>query len=295
MYKHFKTIDNLKASPSAVENAIQAALAEEQSGKVVKMKTKHKYYKPISIIAASLAVIVALGVILFPRSGNSFYINASAAEVEKGYDYKNSTIGAYSTESSAQTEINTVTGKTTYMLEYELSNFYISGKNIETVTMKANNNCMYFDILKDKRMFRDYAVNNNTQYSDNERGQITLGCDSLTFDNAAADTEQQIDLSGKLAFVLEGDMSNPDISSKVNQLGQNILKEEKKLSKAEEHAIYEQDTQLEAEIIKAMLKNATIDVTVKFADGKTETQTINVNYYYDSAQRDTQWITFTLA
>ncbi|MBQ7504991.1 MAG: hypothetical protein IJT79_06730 [Ruminococcus sp.] len=292
---HLKAIDNLRASPQSVERALQAALMAEQSGKVKEMKATKKYYKPISIIAASLAVIIALGVILIPRNGNSFYINASAAEVEKGYDYKHSTIGAYSNESSAQTSINTDTGKTTYMLEYELTDFYISGKNVESVTMKANNKCTYFDILKDKSLFRNYAENNNTQYTDEERGAITLGCDSLTFVNDnPSDDEQKIDLSGKLAYVLEGDMSKPEIAAKIKQLGQNILKEQKQLTKKEEHAIYEQDTKLEAEIIKNTLKNATIDITVKFTDGKTETQTINVDYYYDSAQRDTQWITFTL-
>ncbi|MCR5653094.1 MAG: hypothetical protein K6F88_04760 [Ruminococcus sp.] len=291
---NIKAIDNLRASPQAVENAVQAALRVEQSGKVIQMKTKHKYYKPVSIIAASLAVIIALGVILFPRSNNTFYINASAAEVERGYDYKHSTIGAYSTESSAETKINTVTGKSTFMLEYVLTDFYVSGKNIESVTMKANKNCTYFDILKDKQLFKDYAVNNNTQYKKSDLGAVTLGCDSLTFENKALSKEQKVDLSGKLAFVIEGDMTNPEISAKVKQLGQNVLKENKSLTKKEEHEIYEQDTKLENEIIRETLKNATIDVTVKFSDGSKQTQKINVNYFHDSEQRDTQWVTFTL-
>lgn len=90
---YYNTIDNVRPSDSAVERAVEAALRADQSGKVTKMKAKHSYIKPLSAIAACMALIIALGAVFFPKSDNTFYINASAAEVDKNYDYKHSQIG----------------------------------------------------------------------------------------------------------------------------------------------------------------------------------------------------------
>lgn len=290
---YYNTIDNVRPSDSAVERAVEAALRADQSGKVTKMKAKHSYIKPLSAIAACLALIIALGAVFFPKSDNTFYINASAAEVDKNYDYKHSQIGAYSTESSAEQSINTKTGKSTFMLEYNLTDFYISGKNIESVTMKANKKCTYFDILKDKKAFTDTETNNHTQYKKDELGMIKHGCDSFTYINKKSTAEEQkIMLGGKIAFVLEGNLKNPKIVSNIRKLGENILKNGK--TKEEETAFYKEENRLESEIIKDTLNDATIDVKVKFTDGTEKVQTIAVDYYYDSSLRDTQWVTFTL-
>lgn len=290
---YYNTIGNVRPSDSAVEKAVEAALRADRSGKVKEMKIKHSYIKPLSAAAACMALIIALGAVFFPKSDNTFYVNASAAEVNKNYDYMHSQIGAYSTESSEEQSVNTKTGKSTFVLEYDLTDFYISGKNIESVTMKANKNCTYFDILKDKKAFTNTETNRHTQYKKDELGMIKHGCDSFTYVNRNPSAEEQkIMLGGKIAFVLEGYLKNPKIVSNIKKLGENLLKKGK--TKEEETAVYKEETRLESEIVKDTLTDATIDVKVRFTDGTEKVQTIAVDYYYDSSLRDTQWITFTL-
>lgn len=80
--KYYSTIDSLKPSRKAVDAAVANALRLEKSGKVIEMKPANNKKKltAIGTIAASLALIIALGAVFFPH-GNSLVLKVNAAEL----------------------------------------------------------------------------------------------------------------------------------------------------------------------------------------------------------------------
>lgn len=137
---YYNTIDSIHASETAVDKAVEAALNADQSGKVKEMKAKHRYIKPIGAIAACMAVIIALGVALFPRSENTFVLTAHA------YDYLDTKLNE-----NAFTSISNITSggeayiydknweKVNIVLHNDQINLSCEGKNIDTVTYSLKN------------------------------------------------------------------------------------------------------------------------------------------------------------
>ena len=80
--KYYSTISSLKPSRKAVDAAVANALRLEKSGKVIEMKPANNKKKltAIGTIAASLALIIALGAVFFPH-GNSLVLKVNAAEL----------------------------------------------------------------------------------------------------------------------------------------------------------------------------------------------------------------------
>lgn len=289
MDKKLKAISSLKASPEAVERAVEAALKAEESGKVIELeKTKKFNYKPVSIIAASLVFVIVLGFIFYPKSDNVFYLNASASEIAKGFDYDNSILGSYSLTASGSYSVNTTTNELSMIHEYYLSDFFICGKNIKSVTFKANKRCTYFDIVKNKKRF--------TNFIDLKRSKKELEflnaegylCKGFTYLNTnASKVEQNINLSKLFNISYEADLSNPKIKNNLEIIRNHFSTDKDKNS-------YKESEKAESNIIKEMIKGSSIAITVLYNDNSSETQTIDINYYTQYSTPETPWITFKL-
>lgn len=291
MDKKLKAISSLKASPESVERAVQATLKAEESGKVIKMeKTKKFNYKPVSIIAASLVAVFILGFMLYPKNENVFYLNASASEIEKGFDYKNSILGSYSSTISGSSSINTSTKDVSMIQEYHLSNLFINGKNIKAVTFKANKRCSYFDIVKNKDKFTNFVdIKKSKKELEflNAEGYLCKGFTYLNNNNS--NVEQSIDLSELFNVSYEADSKNETIKKNLDIIGKHLLSTDK-VKKS-----YEENEEAESKIVKEMVKDSSIDITVLYNDNSEETQTIDINYFTKPNDFDNQWITFKLS
>ncbi|MBR1731404.1 MAG: hypothetical protein IJ725_03090 [Ruminococcus sp.] len=89
---YYYAIENLKPSESAVNKAVSAALEAEKQEKIIELKPMNskKKFTIISVIAASLAVVIALSAVFYPselktakpvkNKDNSFFLVANAAE-----------------------------------------------------------------------------------------------------------------------------------------------------------------------------------------------------------------------
>lgn len=166
--KYFKGIDNLTPSQSALNRALEAARAEEQSGKVIKMKTTRKKFTLLGAVAASLALIITLGAVFFPSSvptdkkagENTFFITANAAELKNQLSDK-SVIGAFegSAETARLADFDNSNksdlydtgqfykdGYADFFMLYDMSKLSVKGDNIKSVSAKSNKKGVYFAV-----------------------------------------------------------------------------------------------------------------------------------------------------
>lgn len=272
-------------------------------------------------VCALVVVVLLTGVIIISsvRSENSFVITSYAAELPES-EQGGTVIGEFSNsaysgflmrDSDNKDEENSlyngtclnVQGKIDYFDIFELSELNIMGKNIESVTFKANKKFTYFSFSalghKDKKpdeildMFTDYDSIENSQYTKSQGTGFfaTKGrCDSFTYKNPEiSSNEQTINLSGYFSFVIESDRTDEEIDKCVDKIEKNYLAFEK-VSDSEEISYSnnseKSDEELNNEISQQVgiidrktLEGATIDVTVKFTDGSSQTQVIAVDYY----------------
>lgn len=125
MRTYKNALDKIKASES-FKNETVNMLVERQS-----RSRKHRF-APIAAIAASLAVVIALGAIFIPmtKSHNSFVIKANAAELNKN---SFTTIGELpATNWRADVDKSEVYAVADFMLK-------VQGKNIKEVTYSIEN------------------------------------------------------------------------------------------------------------------------------------------------------------
>ncbi len=152
--KYFKAIDSLVPPKSSVEKMMSAALEAEQSGKVTEMKAtrKLKKFSAIGAVAASLALVIALGAFFYPGAINKSKSNVgSTATKEKGFFMTAYAAEATGDESKAEkitsnkfVEIGKIVPTLGYATENQMGGFFnydirCEGENIEKVTYKIDN------------------------------------------------------------------------------------------------------------------------------------------------------------
>ena len=151
--KIFNAVDELEAPQNVVEKAVAAAEAAQQSGKVLEMKPKNnkKKYTIIGALAASLAVVIAMGAVFYPSANktattsknkdNSFFLVADAAETKRITDKDFTAIGTIE-PSGYDAEFDN--GKLREKVDYFYFNIACKGNNIKTVSYSISDNSRIF-------------------------------------------------------------------------------------------------------------------------------------------------------
>lgn len=271
-----------------------------------------------------VAVLFLTGIFVYTNyinSKNTFAIVASAAELQEG-GQNEAVIGVYSDSGYSGFEMcdfdykdenNALCnkhllneqGKIDYFNFFTLSELNIVGKNIESVTFKANKRFTYFYIeplYHDEKqleeileMFSDYDSIDNSQYPNGAGDGIfaeTGRCDAFTYKNPNITGEEQtINLGDYLEFVVESDRTDDEIDAAVDEIEEVYLaydlvldseNKEAKSVKVSDKSDEELENQLGKNtgvLCKKTLEGATIDITAKFTDGSTQTKVINVDFY----------------
>lgn len=315
--------DKVKLSKQQKNAIIMKALnAEQSSNKKPNAMNFILSFSYKRVTACVLVVALLLGSIIFIASSkpkNSFIITSSAAELPES-EQNGAVIGAFSNSAHSgflmrdfehNDENNPLysgtclnaQGKIDYFDVFELTELYVVGKNIESVTFKANKKFTYFSFNllghNDKTegeifdMFTDYESIDNSQYTKSEGSGFFAAkgrCDSFTYINPnISSDEQTLNLSGYFDFVIESDRTDDEIDKCVDKIEKNYSALEKVVTsdgisyrnnsgKTEEELTKELSEQVGL-IDKKTLEYADIDVTVHFADGSTQTNVIDVDYY----------------
>ncbi|MCH5298436.1 MAG: hypothetical protein J1E96_01610 [Ruminococcus sp.] len=141
-----QTMDSIRISNEAVENAIKNLKQPDAVGKVIKMKNKkHRFIKPVGAVAAALAIIIGAGIIFNINSmpseqgtHNSFFITANAAATDDEavkITKKFTTIGTVTPTISSWA----ATTSLSHICVSSDFNFNCVGDNIETITYRVKN------------------------------------------------------------------------------------------------------------------------------------------------------------
>lgn len=276
--KYLKAIDSLVPREESVEKTIEAITKAEQSGKVIEMKTTKKYRKftAIGAVAASLALVIALGALFYPaaikkaKNGtlsssstakqNGFFITANAAEAtsdeakpEKITSDKFVKIGKFVPSIGFATydvgdNGDKFNGRMVGLFNYDLR---CEGENIDKVTYKIDNSTFCIKngykpvIEKDGKndLFKSYSLNVG------ETGEYGA------YYSYTVDYDNQPDLSK-----YEEDIKAPlQILGAVN---------------------YEEATDSDAnwsEYYNSIFKDTVITVTATFKDGSKQSQKLQLN------------------
>lgn len=163
--------------------------------------------------------------------------------------------------------------------------------------------------------FSDYDSLENSQYTKAEFEEHSDGlygefCDGFTYTlKNPTDTEQIIEIGQAISLVVETDRTDSGIDEIMNEfceLSDKLLslRAENRSANGEFGIVSDEENKLEKkmeklnnQMVQKTVDGAAIDVTVKFTDGSTQTQKINVGYY--ESEEDSEYfspnITFSLA
>lgn len=330
--------NNIQLTESQKNTLIIGAMNSEKSPINIKVQKNNRifYFSWARAVACVLVVALVFGCAFaynYSGSKNTFSLTASAAELPES-EQSDAVIGAFSDSGCSEfamcdfdyTDENNPLynhhllneqGKIDYFNFFMLTELNVVGKNIESVTFKANKKFTYFSIEPlnhDEKeleeilaMFSDYESIDNSQYSRDEGDGFfaeTGRCDSFTYNNPdISDEEQKINLGDYISLVVESDRTDPEIDAAVDKIEEcysayetvlDTEKREAKLVKVSERSDDELNNQLAENLgimDKKTLDGATIDVTVKFTDGSTQTKVLDVDFHlnvedgvYDSPQ-----------
>lgn len=283
-------------------------------------KLKLNYGLWIKSVAAGLVVALIFGgVFAFTKNisaENSFVVVASAAELPES-ELNDAIVGAFSDGGRAEfamcdfdyvdvnnplysTHLLNGQGKIDYFNFFNLSELNIVGKNIESVTFKANKKFTYFSIepyyhaeksLEEiLSMFSDNDTLNNSQYAKDAGDGFHGYCDSFTYKNPdISDEEQTLELGGYISLVVESDRTDEEIDEYVKNI-EEVYSSYKTVdipdgrttvnnSNKTDEELMNESTKSVGEMDKKTLDGATIDITVNFADGSSQTKVLNVDFY----------------
>ncbi len=243
---------------------------------------------------------------------NSFFLTANASEYD-GLD--DNVIGVFSAEQGncfGFFDENNLTdesyvqngshpnksGKIDHFYTYRFSQLFVNGGNIESVEFSTDIKGLYFLYNNDNNGTEgqiECGQLSNSQYSQQEFDEFGDGiygkfCDSFIYKNNPQDTaEQKFEIShDSLSFVVETDRSNPVVDRAMEnylELSEKLLKlraENHKVSgeygttPPEQEQIHKELDDCNALILGEMLKNAFINVEVKFTDGSTQNHRLAV-------------------
>lgn len=169
--------------------------------------------------------------------------------------------------------------------------------------------------IADTGDFTDYNSLENSQYTKAEFEEHSDGlygefCDGFTYTlKNPTDKEQIIELGQAISLVVETDRTDSGIDEIMNEfceLSDKLLslRAENRRANGEFGTVSDEENELERkmeklnnQMVQKTVDGAVIDVTVKFTDGSTQTQKINVGYY--ESEEDSEYfspnITFSLA
>lgn len=127
---------------------------------------------------------------------------------------------------------------------------------------------------------------NNSQYTKEELKKYGDGmyadifCDEFTYENT--DGKKIVDIGGDFDLVIESNHSNARIAKlleKLDNVDGKIIEHKFRRENHDDLDSYRDN--LYRKIVKETVMNATIDVTVNFADGTSQTKTLKLAYYMD--------------
>lgn len=145
--------------------------------------------------------------------------------------------------------------------------------------------------------FSDYDSLENSQYTKAEFKEHADGlygefCDGFTYTlKNPTDKEKIINIGQAISLVVETDRTDSEIDRLMNEycdLDDGYMAERAENRQIngefgetsdEENSIYEKMVKLNSRMIQKAVDGAVIDVTIKFTDGSTQTQKINIGYY----------------
>ncbi len=314
--KAYKDFEGLKPSEKAVDRAVQSALNALGTSEEKYSVNFFGRKKLLVAMAACLVFVFACTFVLglqrnttepFAKEKYSFSINANAAQATlMGENPDSSVIGAYSSELSGgwgmyqNLEKNSDVSPS-YFQSYCMNYLNIEGRGIKSVTFKANTEGTYFAISpegyyktvdtsdniaeKEAEKYTDLSLNNSV-YSSEELSQYKDGlsfgnvyCDTFTYQNA--DATDSINLSCKIEYVIESSHSNTETTDLLDKLWlyEEKITEEKMEdvpSRDKLNTLYLELSDMTEELQRMVLKDATVDIIVKFADGSEQTKTLNM-------------------
>lgn len=145
--------------------------------------------------------------------------------------------------------------------------------------------------------FSDYDSLENSQYTKAEFKEHADGlygefCDGFTYTlKNPTNKEKIINIGQAISLVVETDRTDSEIDRLMNEycdLDDGYMAERAENRQIngefgetsdEEKSIYEKMVKLNSRMIQKAVDGAVIDVTIKFTDGSTQTQKINIGYY----------------
>ena len=268
---------------------------------------------------------------------NSFSFVVNAAETGENTEIGSSEIGfssGMSTSGFALKNFNdsgveiyfNKQGKRDYFINYELTNLYVVGENIDTVTFTANKNYTYFVLYPGNTNEEEFDLQQwvnsnftevqpltNSQYSNEELdehgdGMYGVFCDGFTYKNKnTAEGQQRISMDKLAQLVIETDRTDNEIDKWMEEFckasDKNLEYKVKRyyetggVGGGEITDAEKKNEQIMQEnidkIVKKTLENAEVDVTVKFKDGTQEKKTIMLGY--EKTEDGYYWMTAKLA
>lgn len=313
----FDDFDIIKAPQDAVDKTLQKAVQANKGDNMVSLPKKRRGWVMGVMAACMAAVFALTAALTFGSEPvttkgeeSRFIITANAKQVELlGDKVDKSTIGAYSGELTGgwamyQNLEKNLDTSPNFFQSFALSLFEIEGENIVSVTFKANAPGTYFAVSpagyfayadeETAGRYTDFRLENSRYTSEELKvygDGLSYGktyCDTFTFINTDVSGEcpDKINFSNKLEFVLESNHNDPQMSQKLDRLWeceQKLLKlrenhtfEGGELTEKEENLWEEADT-LSQQIRGDILENSTIDVSVTFKDGTTETKVLRTD------------------
>lgn len=261
-------IDKIKASDELIQKGIESIREYETRGEVINLKSakaKKIWIKPLSVIAASLAIIIGLNSISFfsmdESVKNPFVLTANAEELNNEAYIRIGKLD-YNNYSTYWRHISSETG---YRLGFFDVNFDLNlecvGENIESVTYSSGNSRIYF---KEEEVWHGFSANFNAESIEAHKSDTAYfewynEEDTYTFDydkqpyrvNEGVDSEENTPLS--LAFSTET-AEDEDISI-MGPDGYEML-------------------QAFIKAFNRYAENLSVDITATYTDGSTLTKTL---------------------
>ncbi len=287
--KDFKAISSLKASPEAVERAVEAALKAEESGKVIELKKSKKFnYKPVSIIAASLVAVIACTAV-FGDFGmkNSFTITASAVEAtsdeatpdEKELSNDFIPIGKIKRAGGTGSGSTDNDGNWTYLDDSDIdvtAELHCKGNNIKYVSYNADDNGA-IGLFTDKKLIKHSKPMKTFQGT-----SITANGVSIRYyKSVTSKFDNQLE---KALFTFHKDFTVDDQSvvlkyhnegtskKRYSDEENNYFWEEPYFKDTTDKATVEEISGYVTDYMNFMLRGQHINVTVTYKDGSKETK-----------------------
>lgn len=290
----------------------------EQTEKIVSYDTfaktqKHRKNMWLRILAATLCVMLVVCAAPFAlnkltnKSENSFMIVAKAADTssdtvvdENGVKIDCGQYGTLILQEKDDISVHPYldkNGKENLFCDFNLTSFRIVGNNIKSIKFKLNGNKQYFSFWADDS-FTDIKPLSQSGYSEDELLEHIDGCDADTFSNEFTyinkipGENQSIVLDNKLNIINESDRSNSEIDKIADEYFKNVEKINEWKTRLyyetggvgthdtpeEYEKIYNAISEEMDEILKLQFEGMTMDITVNYEDGSTQTKKFNIGY-----------------